>query len=107
MATFTSIQRAAAFSPIGAFPLDSRYYFTSLADAKAAASQAAEVGSTDTVYYYGQLLTVVEGTSAKLYIIQPNNNLLEVGSKSGLIWNDFDSTEPGSTPSLGTTWINY
>jgi hypothetical protein len=55
--------------------MDDRYYFNSLALAKAAAATAKEVGSTDTVYYYGMKLLVDDGVFAKWYIIQRDGTL--------------------------------
>jgi hypothetical protein len=52
-----------------AFPLDARSYFESLSAAELAAASAEEVGSTNTVYYYGQTIAVVENNIATLYII--------------------------------------
>jgi hypothetical protein len=51
------------------FPLDARSYFESLSAAELAAASAGEVGSTNTVYYYGQTVVVVEDNIATLYII--------------------------------------
>lgn len=61
------------------FPLDARSYFESLSAAEGAAASAEEVGSTNTAYYYGQTLAVVEEDIATLYIIQPNKTLAPLG----------------------------
>lgn len=61
------------------FPLDARSYFESLSAAEQAAASAEEVGSTNTAYYYGQTLAVVEKDIATLYIIQPNKTLIPLG----------------------------
>jgi hypothetical protein len=61
------------------FPLDARSYFESLSAAKEAAAKAEEVGSTNTAYYYGQTIAVVEEDVATLYIIQPNKTLIPLG----------------------------
>jgi hypothetical protein len=66
---FGQANRSIAFNPTSAFPLDARSYFESLALAEAAAASAQEAGSTDSVYYYGQVLAVVENDIATLYII--------------------------------------
>lgn len=50
---FGKANRSIAFDPTSAFPLDARSYFETLFDAEAAAASAKEVGSTDSVYYYG------------------------------------------------------
>lgn len=81
--TFNAINRAAAFNPTQAFPLDKRSYFESKDLAIAAAQTAAEPGTdaaSNTVYYFGQTLVVNENNKATLYIIQPDKTLKEVGS---------------------------
>lgn len=72
---FAKNNRSVAFNPTSAFPLDARSYFESLESAQAAAAKAEEVGSTNTIYYYGQIISVVENSIATLYIIQPNKTL--------------------------------
>lgn len=71
---------AVALSPDSAFPLDARSYFGSYADALAAAQKAKEAGSTESAYFYGQQLYVVENDVVTTYLIQTNNTLKEVGS---------------------------
>lgn len=83
MADFGKLNFSVAFNPTSAFPLDARCYFQSLALAKAAAATAEEAGNTNTIYYYGQMLLVDDGTEAKWYIIQRNRTLWEVGSGTG------------------------
>ena len=76
-------QRAIAFAPATAFPLDARSYFESYDLAVAAAAIAAEPGTLaakNTEYYFGETLVVNEGGKATLYIIQPDKTLKEVGS---------------------------
>lgn len=80
MAEFGKLNFAVAFAPQTAFPLDARYYFDSLEAAEAAARSAVEVGSDTGTYFYGENVVVVTGTSATLYLIQPNNTLKEVGA---------------------------
>lgn len=80
MAEFGTLNFSVAFNPTSAFPLDARYYFDSLESAQAAAAAAVEVGSADGTYHYGENVAVVEDGAAKLYIIQPNKTLTEVGS---------------------------
>lgn len=77
---FAKNNRSVAFNPTSAFPLDARSYFESLESAQAAAAKAEEVGSTNTVYYYGQTISVVENNVATLYIIQPNKTLAPITS---------------------------
>lgn len=80
MAEFGKLNFAVAFAPQTAFPLDARYYFDSLEAAEAAALSAVAVGSSTGTYFYGENVVVVTGTSATLYLIQPNNTLKEVGA---------------------------
>lgn len=80
MAEFGKLNFAVAFAPQTAFPLDARYYFDSLAAAEAAAASAVEVGSSTGTYFYGENVVVVTGTSATLYLIQPDKTLKEVGA---------------------------
>ena len=80
MAEFGKLNFAVAFAPQTAFPLDARYYFDSLEAAEAAALSAVEVGSDTGTYFYGENVVVVTGTSATLYLIQPDKTLKEVGA---------------------------
>ena len=79
---FGKNNRSVAFNPTSAFPLDARSYFESLESAQAAAAIAEEVGSTNTIYYYGQTVVVVENNLATLYIIQPNKTLVPVNNEN-------------------------
>lgn len=81
MADFGKLNFAVAFSPLTAFPLDSRYYFSTLAGAQAAAAAAVEVGSSEGTYFFGENVCVVTESSADLYIIQPDKTLKAVGSE--------------------------
>lgn len=54
MADFGKLNFAVSFNPQTAFPLDARYYFSSLSAAEAAAATAVEVGSSDGTYFYGR-----------------------------------------------------
>ena len=101
MANFGMIDRSVAFNPISAFPLDARSYFESYADALAAAQIASTVGDTNTQYYFGETVVVVENGAAQLYIIQPDKTLVEVGSKIIVDENAFELDEDGSLKLLG------
>lgn len=79
MADFGKLNFSTSFNPTSAFPLDARCYFTDLEAAKAAAATAEEVGSSNTVYYYGMRLFVDDGTSITWYTIQRDGTLLETG----------------------------
>lgn len=74
--------RSVAFNPTSAFPLDARSYFESYDAALNAAALAKEVGSSESVYYYGQTLVVVEDNKATLYVIQPDNSLAPIAGES-------------------------
>ena len=71
---------AVALSPDSAFPLDARAYFGSYDAAFTAAQSAKPAGSTESVYFYGQQLYVVENDVVTTYLIQTDNTLKEVGS---------------------------
>lgn len=81
MADFGKLNFAVSFAPQTAFPLDSRYYFSSLAAAEAAAAEAVEVGSSDGTYFYGENVVVVTNNKATLYLIQPDKTLGAVGTE--------------------------
>lgn len=75
---FGKLNFSVSFNPTSAFPLDARSYFESYAEAESAAAKAVAAGSSDSVYYYGQTLVVIEDDVAKFYIIQPDNTLSAV-----------------------------
>lgn len=84
---FGKLNFSTSFNPTSAFPLDARCYFENLASAQAAALTAEAAGSSNTVYYFGQQIAVLENSKATLYIIQPKaegvgGELVEVGSKT-------------------------
>lgn len=85
---FGKLNFSTSFNPTSAFPLDARCYFENLASAQAAAATAEAAGSSNTVYYFGETLAVLENNVATLYIIQPKDEtgvggeLVEVGSKT-------------------------
>ncbi len=85
---FGKLNFSTSFNPTSAFPLDARCYFESFESAQAAALTAEAAGSSNTVYYFGETLAVLENNVATLYIIQPKDEtgvggeLVEVGSKT-------------------------
>lgn len=87
--TFGTLDFAVAFSRQTAFPLDAKSYFESLELAQAAAATAQEAGSSETVYYFGQTVAVVENSKATLYVIQPDKTLKEVGGNIAINENVF------------------
>lgn len=70
-----------SFNPQTAFPLDARSMFGSYAEAVAAAATAENAGSSNTVYYIGQTLTVFENDAVNFYQIQPDKTIKPVGTE--------------------------
>ena len=68
---YGKMEFAVSFKPITAFPLDSRSYYESLAEAEDSAAKAVEAGSDKGTIYYGQTLCVYENDTVTLYIVQP------------------------------------
>ena len=68
-----------AFMPTSAFPLDPRSMFGSYDEALNAAKSAKPAGSSESIYYYGQTLTVIEDDKVTDYKIQTDNTLKEIG----------------------------
>lgn len=84
MATnFGKGNRAIAFNPTSAFPLDARTYFESYSEALAKAQTAEEVGSTNTQYHYGMKLLVKDGNTFIWYKIVKGAPYLEAESTGG------------------------
>ena len=71
-----------SFAMVSAIPPDYNAYFNSLEEAKAAAAIAKPPGSTESIYYYCQVMNVLTETSADIYIIQPDNTLRYIGSET-------------------------
>lgn len=90
MADYGKLNFSSSFNPTSAFPLDARCHFDSITAAQEAALTAQEVGSTDSVYYIGQTLVVVENGRASLFIIQPDKSLLEIGNGGGIVGSQVD-----------------
>lgn len=98
---FGTLDFAVAFNRQTAFPLDAKSYFESYDSAVAAAQAADEAGSKKSVYYYGQVVSVVENGAAKLYIIQPDKTLKEAGGEIVINENVFAKDENGKLDLLG------
>lgn len=99
--TFGTLDFAVAFNRQTAFPLDAKSYFESLELATAAAASAQEAGSSETTYYFGQTIAVVENSKATLYVIQPDKTLKEVGGNIAINENVFTKDEDGTLNLLG------
>lgn len=83
MANFGKLNFSTSFNPTSAFPLDARSYFegeNALEEAKAAAAIAEDVGSTNTVYHYGQKLLVNQNGVYTWYEITTSKTLKEEAS---------------------------
>lgn len=98
---FGKLDFAVSFNRQTAFPLDAKSYFESLESANAAAATAQEAGSSDSSYYYGQQVAVVENGVATLYVIQPDKTLKEVGGKVAINENVFVKDTEGKLDLLG------
>lgn len=98
---FGKLDFAVSFNRQTAFPLDAKSYFESLENANAAAATAQEAGSSDSSYYYGQQVAVVENGVATLYVIQPDKTLKEVGGKVAINENVFVKDAEGKLDLLG------
>ena len=80
---FGKLNFAVGFNRTSAFPLDANSYFESYDDAVQAASGAAEVGSSDSAYYIGQLLIVKDSeVGVGLYQINAGKTLTKFGQAS-------------------------
>lgn len=99
--TFGTLDFAVAFNRQTAFPLDAKSYFESLELATAAAASAQEAGSSETTYYFGQTIAVVEGGKATLYVIQPDKTLKEVCGNIAINENVFAKDASGALNLLG------
>ena len=99
--TFGTLDFAVALNRQTAFPLDAKSYFESLELATAAAASAQEAGSSETTYYFGQTIAVVESGKATLYVIQPDKTLKEVGGNILIDENAFVKGEDGKLSLLG------
>lgn len=103
---FGKVNRSVAFNPTSAFPLDARSYFESYELAEAAAASAEAVGSTNTQYYIGQQITVVENGVVTTYIIQPSKKLEQVGKSTPIDENLFEYDENGNLTLAGSKDAN-
>ena len=91
MADYGKLNFSVAFNPTSAFPLDARLVFNSYEEALEAARTAGPVGSTDTIYHYGMIFTVVaaDGTT-KYYSVTQEKNLVPFVSSGGEIYKPFE-----------------
>lgn len=80
MADFGTLDFSVSLKPTSAFPLDARCYFTSLTEAAAAAATAEEAGSTNSIYFIGEMLMVYENGLVTWYYIKPDKTLGQFGA---------------------------
>lgn len=80
---FGKLNFAVGFNRTSAFPLDANSYFENYGAAVTAAAGAAEVGSSDSAYYVGQLIIVKDTTKGVgLYQIGADKTLVKFGQAS-------------------------
>ena len=80
---FGKLNFAVGFNRTSAFPLDANSYFEDYNEAVAAAASAAEVGSSDSAFYVGQLIIVKDTTNGVgLYQIGADKTLVKFGQAS-------------------------
>ena len=77
---FGKLNFSTSFNPTSAFPIDARSYFESLEAAQEAAATAEAAGSSNTTYYFGQILTVNEGGAVAAYQITNAKALQKLAS---------------------------
>lgn len=75
---FGKLNFSTSFNPTSGFPIDARTYFESFESAQAAAATAEAAGSSSTVYYYGQILTVYEEGVVSAYQISGDKTLVKL-----------------------------
>lgn len=95
---FSKLNFSISFNPTSAFPIDARSYFESYDEALRAAKTAKPVGSTESNYYFGQTIIVVENEQAQFYIIQPNNTLSSISNANTIPVNPelFETDQDGN-----------
>lgn len=98
---FGVLDFAVGLNRLTAFPLDSKSYFESYDAAVAAAATAEPAGSTNTAYYYGNPVVVVENGKAKIYQIQPDKTLSGVGEEIVINENVFTKDADGKLSLYG------
>ena len=98
---FGKLDFSVSFNRTSAFPIDAKSYFESYESAVAAAATAEAAGSASTTYYYGQVISVVEGSTATLYTIQPDKTLAKVGADITFNENVFTKDSAGKLDLYG------
>ena len=98
---FGVLDFAVGLNRLTAFPLDPKSYFEGYDAAVAAAATAEPAGSTNTAYYYGNPVVVVENGKAKIYQIQPDKTLSGVGEEIVINENVFTKDAEGKLSLYG------
>lgn len=105
MAGFETLDFSISFGPTSAFPLDGRTYFDSKEAADAAAAIAEEVGSTNTKYYYGMILTVCEEGDISLWTIMPNKTLVRLTLSVTMDQTTYDQLAASNATNPGILYL--
>lgn len=105
MANFGKVDFMVALEPASAFPLDGRTYFDSKEAADAAAAIAEEVGSTNTKYYYGMILTVCEEGDISLWTIMPNKTLVRLTLSVTMDQGTYDQLAASNATNPGILYL--
>ena len=104
---FGKLNFSTSFNPTSGFPIDARTYFESFESAQAAAATAEAAGSSSTVYYYGQILTVYEEGAVAAYQISGDKTLVKLAetTASGDLEGDIIELQ-GQVAALQTSVTN-
>lgn len=104
---FGKLNFSTSFNPTSGFPIDARTYFESFESAQAAAATAEAAGSSSTVYYYGQILTVYEEGAVSAYQISGDKTLVKLAetTASGDLEGDIIELQ-GQVAALQTSVTN-
>ena len=104
---FGKLNSSTSVNPTSGFPIDARTYFESFESAQAAAATAEAAGSSSTVYYYGQILTVYEEGAVSAYQISGDKTLVKLAetTASGDLEGDIIELQ-GQVAALQTSVTN-
>lgn len=76
------LNMSVGFAATSAIPIEPNSYFKTYEEATAAAATAEAPGSTNTVYYFTQVIHVTEGENEGIYVIRSDRTLEKFGSGS-------------------------
>lgn len=77
------LNMSVGFAATSAIPMEPNSYFKTYEEAAAAAATAEAPGSTNTVYYFTQVIHVTEGDDAGIYVIRSDGTLEKFGGGDG------------------------